>query len=93
MLSETEPSIEYRCCECGAWGCKLWRPFQDSVPELLCVDCAGKHEGKNVSDLDDMGRRLAADGNRTDQIGFYVPAAPENRRKWWCTLPNRPDRD
>jgi hypothetical protein len=103
-------SIVYKCSHCGAAGCKLWRDYNTFLChlELYCVDCAGADQKKDVTDLDARGRRLIAEeyglGQRTDQIGWLVPAVPtaqmdtywgytsvpDDRCQWWHALPNRP---
>lgn len=94
---------EYKCANCGRTGCKLWRDY-GSVSPLLCCDCAGAEQSKDVSDIDASGRRTCRDGIRTDQIGWYLPAVPteqpgsfwayssvpEERADWWRSLPTRP---
>jgi hypothetical protein len=80
---------DYRCASCGAHGCKLWRPYQTTMPRLLCVVCAEQ----------DQGDRL--DTSSSDQIGWYVPAVPMEEGDgfwgytsvpaagvaWWKSLP------
>ena len=98
------PPLGYRCTGCGVHGCKLWRQYQtvaDAI-RLLCCDCAGKEQGKDVSDIDDDGRVLTRLG-RCDQIGWCVPAVPTEEGDtffgytsvplpgvhWWKRLPTR----
>ena len=71
-------------------------------PTLLCVACACKSE-KKTDDVDAGGYRSSEYG-RTDQIGFYVPAVPDEEGtgywgyttvpeagvNWWRGLPTRP---
>lgn len=79
--------IVYRCDTCGAGNCKLWREYNTFLGHqtLYCVDCAGKAQKKDVSDLDARGRRLlvgddaryaASADMRSDQIGWLIPAVP-----------------
>lgn len=51
----------YRCTTCDAHGCKLWREYDtwDDYSELVCCDCAGQSQGKDVSDIDADGKRGA----------------------------------
>lgn len=102
----------YACTTCGVRGCKLWREYQTFLdhPTLECCDCASKSEGKDVSDMDDEGRRLEREDERyglplerSDQIGWRVPAVPTEDGTtfwgytsvpadgvaWWKALPNR----
>lgn len=97
----------YRCSGCGAFGCKLWREYQTFLDQqsLLCADCAGEAEGKDVSKIDSDGRRPTAlsDNLRTDQIGWRIPAVPTEENNtywgytsvpdagvyWWRQLPTR----
>lgn len=77
--SKTDVPADYKCCECGATNCKLWREYQCFSKILLrCAECAAKSEKKDVSDIDADGRRSDGfgHGGRTDQIGWYVPAVP-----------------
>ena len=98
------PPSAYRCGTCGAHGCKLWREYQTCADytELLCCDCAGKNQQKDVSTIDAEGKRETELG-RTDQIGWLVPAVPTEDGttfwgytsvspqgcKWWYSLPTR----
>lgn len=99
----------YICGKCNKSGCKLWRDYNSFDFNLMCADCAGEDEGKDVSDLDEKGRRLVklhpsdTHGERTDQIGWKVPAVPMEEVggywgytsipalgvAWWHRLPNR----
>jgi hypothetical protein len=99
---------EYKCSKCGAIGCKLWRGYQDMRPDLLCCECAAKEEKKDISDIDEKGMRNSGIGGgyRTDQIGWQVPAVPDEEGfgywgycsvpqagcDWWRNLPTRPVR-
>lgn len=49
----------YRCSTCGRHGCKLWREYQTCADytELVCCDCAGESQKKDVSGIDSDGRR------------------------------------
>jgi hypothetical protein len=81
----------YRCGKCGAHGVKLWREYQTISPKLLCVACAEQ----------DQGRRLETGPGACDQIGWYVPAVPDEEGAgfwgytsvpsagvaWWKGLP------
>lgn len=105
-FSYSRTPADYKCSKCGACKCKLWRQYQTFANhiELLCVDCAGKDQDKDVSDLDEKGRRLDGDFGRIDQIGWLVPAVPTEDGttywgycsvppdgcEWWHGLPNRP---
>ena len=94
---------DYKCDSCGATGCKLWQQYQTFSPKLLCCNCAGKDQGKDVSSIDKNGRRPSEHG-RTDQIGWYVPAVPDEEGvgywgytsvpdsgvRWWRKLPTKP---
>jgi hypothetical protein len=85
----------YRCGNCGANGCRLWREYGTLCPGLLCADCAER----------DQGKRLVF--SNSDTIGWYVPAVPtaddagwwgytsvpDAGVAWWKALPTRPDRE
>lgn len=101
--SAAAPS-QYRCSICRAHGVKLWREYNTLADEtrLLCCDCAGRDQRKDVRALDQFGRRETKHG-RTDQIGglfLAVPtedgetfwghtSVPKSGVTWWCGLPNR----
>jgi Zn ribbon nucleic-acid-binding protein len=79
------PSVPdgYKCATCGAHGVKLWREYQTSFAGLECAACACASQ-KKENNVDASGRRLTADGYRTDQIGWRVPAVPlEEGGGWW----------
>lgn len=99
----------YKCSKCAAHGCKLWRQYQTVADQadLLCGECA-LHDQKKQGPLDRFGCRPCdvVDGQRTDQIGWLVPAVPtkegdtfwgymstpERGVRWWLTLPTSPER-
>ncbi len=99
------PPPAYMCTSCGVTGCKLWREYQTCADytDLLCCDCAGKNQGKDVSTIDEKGLRQDDHGCRTDQIGWLVPAVPTEDGTtfwgytsvpsegctWWRQLPTR----
>jgi hypothetical protein len=100
--SQTVPD-GYKCADCGATNCKLWREYQIMTLKLLCAVCACKDQ-KKTDDVDAEGRRSSDHGGRTDQIGWYVPAVPDEEGvgywgytsvpeagvNWWRKLPTRP---
>ena len=89
----------YKCDACGATGIKLWRQYQTCAPRLLCAPCACKDQGK-PDDVNASGCRGRRGG---DQIGWYVPAVPDEEGvgywgyssvpqagvTWWQRLPTR----
>lgn len=95
----------YHCHVCKRYGCKLWREYQTCADytELACCDCAAKSQKKDVSDIDADGRRGVEHGQRTDQIGWRIPAVPTEDGttfwgyssvpdagcEWWRRLPTR----
>lgn len=87
--TSTTPPAGYHCHTCKRHGCKLWREYQTCAgyTELVCCDCAGKSQSKNVSDIDERGCRTDYGGghrSRTDTIGWRVPAVPtEDGSTFW----------
>ena len=98
---------DYKCEECGATGVKLWREYQTiaTFVTLRCAKCAGKHSNVDVSRMDEQGS-IPSDvlpGDKTDNIGWLVPAipvegqdtywgytsVPQEGCDWWYGLPNR----
>jgi hypothetical protein len=85
------PIQPYRCSECGAGGCKLWRESYVTLDqvELKCARCTGKHEDRDVSTLDADGKvEISYTPNqtykqRTDQIGNWLPAVPTGDGSFW----------
>lgn len=89
----------YECSKCGVDGVKLWRQYNTLACyiELMCVDCAEKDQDKKCM--------LEAEDRfeRTDQIGWLIPAVPTPDRHtfwgytsvpedgcvWWKDLPLR----
>ena len=102
--TSTTPAPSYRCTACGAHGCKLWREYQTcaDMTELVCCDCAGASQKKDVSTIDAAGK-IETDFGRCDQIGWRVPAVPTEDGStfwgytsvpdagcaWWRRLPTR----
>lgn len=99
----TPPPERYRCTGCGASGVKLWREYQTlpSATALLCAPCACKAQGKPDTVGPDGRRCDEVFGDRTDQIGWMVPAVPVDDTfwgysavpreacAWWRALPTR----
>lgn len=99
------PPKNYKCADCGVSGCKLWREYQTCSPQLLCCDCAGKNQKRDVRQIDDKGQVPDPDinGRKSVSIGWYVPAVPDEEGlgywgytsvpdvgvKWWEALPTR----
>jgi hypothetical protein len=94
----------YKCLECGVTDCKLWREYNTFSPNLLCAACAAKDQSKDVSLIDDEGMYPSEFGGKSDQIGWYVPAIPDQDGpgywgytsvpqagcEWWKRLPTLP---
>jgi len=113
-FSETETGLylngqipaDYVCAKCGAKGVKLWRLYQTFLEhqELACAKCAAEAEGKDIGDIDADGRSSTKFGDRTDSIGWRVPAVPTEEMdtywgytsvpqpgcEWWRKLPTMP---
>lgn len=94
----------YKCEACGITGCKLWRIFQSSPPDLRCAPCAAEIDREDsIIGIDANGQHQTDFGN-TDQIGMYVPAIPTEDGstywgyasfpqlgcEWWKKLPTLP---
>lgn len=93
----------YICHDCDATSCKLWRHYNMFLDHqtLLCVDCAGKKQGRDVSGMNENGYEAT---EQTDQIGNLIPAVPTEENdtfwgytsvpsegvEWWRQLPTRP---
>jgi DNA-directed RNA polymerase subunit N (RpoN/RPB10) len=78
--------IDYRCFNCGAINCKLWRQYQTFLNHitLLCAVCAARDQGESITDIDSDGKRtIGIPMHRSDQIGIYIPAVPT---KEWDTF-------
>lgn len=96
---------DYRCGDCGATGVKLWREYQTISPKLLCANCAASDQGESIADIDAEGKHTDPElGTKTDQVGWYVPAIPDEEGvgywgytsvpqagvDWWRRLPTKP---
>lgn len=107
--SKPETPKDYKCGGCGATGCKLWREYSTFSPALACAPCAAKSGDRDISTIDADGRRLTPEYDwesqeRSDQIGWYVPAIPDMEGvgywgytsvpqpgiDWWRKLPTLP---
>jgi hypothetical protein len=89
----------YKCDACAATGIKLWRQYQTCAPRLLCAPCACADQKKP----DDVDRSGCRGRHRSDSIGWYVPAVPDEEGvgywgytsvpqagvTWWRRLPTR----
>lgn len=92
---------DYYCSACGVTGCKLWRTLD---VHLVCCECATRSEGRDANEVDARGTLPSpVDGQRTDQIGWCMPAVPtpdnsscwgytstpDHAVAWWRNLPTR----
>lgn len=98
-----EVPVNYECTKCGTRGCKLWRQYNTFLDrlELMCVDCALTSEKKSYA-VNEDGRHNT-DMGMSDQIGWLVPAVPDEESEtfwgytsvpqsgvlWWRNLPLR----
>lgn len=104
-ISDAVPA-DYFCSKCLVSGCKLWRQYNTlaSHIQLMCCDCAAKHEKVNISDMDANGKYTSSiTETKIDQIGWLVPAVPDEEEEtywgytavppagvlWWKGLPTR----
>lgn len=91
------PPDAYRCTTCGAHGVKLWRLYATlaNQTDLLCRDCAGKAEGRDVSenyersDSDQIGWRVPAVPTEEGDAYWGYAGVPDAGVQWWRRLPNR----
>lgn len=99
--TDTASPTAYACTTCRKSGVKLWREYQTCADftVLECCDCAGKSQGKDVSEIDGQGKLPSG----TDTIGWRVPAVPTEDgttfwgycagptagRDWWRRLATR----
>lgn len=100
---------QYVCTRCKTGGVKLWREYQTFADqtELLCASCACKNQHKE-DNVDEQGFRSIefhpGHKQRTDQIGWFVPAVPceedptnywgytsvpQDGVNWWKNIPTR----
>lgn len=85
---------DYCCEKCGLRRCKLWREYESWCINLLCAECAGKDQKKDISQMDADGSMPGYfPGNRTTQIGWLIPAIPtltDNKMKGYWGFANTP---
>ena len=77
---------KYLCTVCGAAGVKLWREYNTAsdLTALYCAVCALKNQTRDLASainrtdwkIDAQGYHRDANGIRSDQIGWLVPAVP-----------------
>lgn len=75
----------YKCSDCGATNCKLWRKYQTFLnhQNLLCAKCASNEQKEDISSINENGLRKS-DYGLTDQIGWRIPAVPtEDGETFW----------
>lgn len=85
---------DYRCRDCGATGCRLWRGYNVSRGELRCTTCTEREEGRAWSPDEKHSIKWSVAAVPTeDGCGYWgytsVPAAGV---AWWERLPLRPER-
>jgi hypothetical protein len=86
--SNPVPPTKYKCKKCGVTGVKLWRDVFGT--DLLCAKCATEIKGIPVTDIDENGERKLEHGQKTCQIGWYVPAVPLEDTPldlYWADIP------
>ena len=76
---------DYKCSQCGATGCKLWRnetrfdgkhPPQSQRGTLYCLPCAEEAEQSSLA--------WVSPGHISDKVGKMIPAIPvEDRDAFW----------
>jgi len=80
IIDKVTGKINYRCGECGAFNCKLWRDYNTflSHQSLYCLRCAAISQKKTIKDIDLKGKMHLKseylENMSCDQIGFLVPA-------------------
>ena len=75
MIESSAPTCaEQVCTVCGASGVRIWRPAQSWPDRLLCFTCACADQHKDIVEM-------AAE--KSDQIGWLVPAVPDGEGSWW----------
>lgn len=92
----TSVPSDYKCANCKATNCKLWREYQTFCPQLLCAKCAIDDQKDGASTTitrlaklgpvvaDEQGMITDEHGFKCDQIGWYVPAVPtEDLMAYW----------
>lgn len=98
--SKKTPSA-YVCAECHATGVKLWRESHTFRPTMLCINCLCKKNNIDVDTVAQDGMRNDEMFGRTDQIGGFLPAVPDEEGQgfwgytsvpqagvnWWKQLP------
>ncbi len=93
--SKQETPKDYVCDGCGKHGIKLWRQYQAFSSFLLCLTCAAGHQKKTVLETTDKGRVRIAEHHDpeafTDQIGWYVPAVPDEEGNGYWGYTSVPD--
>lgn len=70
----------YACARCGAFDCKLWRPYSTFRTDLKCVDCACLTVNPDRA-LD--ASEFIADGSRPKPGYSDLPDAPYMARRSW----------
>lgn len=100
--SQPTTPAEYKCGTCQKTGVKLWREYNTVAPVLRCALCAAQEQHEDIRDMDADGCHTSTlIRDRTDQIGDYVPAVPDEEGigfwgytsipaagvRWWRALP------
>lgn len=99
----SDTPVDYKCARCQVTHCKLWREYQVSHTQLLCVDCAVQDQSNPKAstsfsklaisgslDFHEDGTYEDEYGQRLDQIGWYVPAVPDEKGHGYCGYPSVP---
>ena len=87
LYQGAEPPVGYKCSDCGAEGCKLWRNNKklDDVTTYLCVECTCRSEQRNAADIDERGEHMEAFNDidiLVDEIGRFTRVIPAQIRTW-----------
>lgn len=93
-----EPAPGYRCRECGATGCKLWRVGSSSCIRLWCLACAEEASGARLQFGAESSDQLYNDGlnlvpavpTPDGEEWWGYTSVPQDRVEWWRALPTAP---
>lgn len=81
--------VDYRCSDCGAYGVRLWRPYQSSMRKdsLACKMCT-EHRQQDTLKGDEIGWYVPAIHDEADGLFWGYTSVPQYRIEWWRSLPD-----
>ncbi len=93
--ASTQVPTDYRCADCGATGCRMYREYNTFLEHqrLRCTACALKDQKKNAPDnarAHTIEWLVAAVPTEDNESYWGYTSVPQAGVEWWDRLPVAP---